>query len=51
LGVPTYAVTVTVYLADGSSFNRTTYFVDEGAGHWAHYLSGEETNMFDDALY
>ena len=51
LGVPTYAVTVTVYLPDGSSFNRTTYFVDEGAGFWAHYLSGEETNMFDDALY
>ena len=51
LGVPTYAVTVTVYLPDGSSFNRTTYFIDEGAGFWAHYLSGEETNMFDDALY
>jgi TolA-binding protein len=51
LGVPTYAVTVTVYLPDGSSFNRTTYFVDEGAGHWAHFLSSEETNMFDDALY
>ncbi len=50
LGVPTYAVTLTVYLPDGSSFNRTTYFVDEGAGFWAHYLSGEETNMFDDAL-
>ena len=50
LGVPTYAVTVTVY-ADGSSFNRTTYFVDEGAGFWAHYLSGEEVDMFDGALY
>ena len=51
LGVPTYAVTVTVYLSDGSSFNRTTYFVDEGAGFWAHYLNEEEVNMFDDALY
>ena len=51
LGVPTYAVTVTVYLPDGSSFNRTTYFIDEGAGFWAHHLSGEEVNMFDDALY
>ena len=49
LGVPTYAVTVTVY-ADGSSFDRTTYFVYE-AGHWAHYLSTEEVNSFDDALY
>jgi hypothetical protein len=50
LGVPTYAVTVTVYLPDGSSFNRTTYFVDEGAGFWAHYLSEEEVGMFDNAL-
>lgn len=49
LGVPTYAVTVTVY-ADDSSFNRTTYFVNEG-GYWAHYLNEEEVNMFDDALY
>ena len=50
LGVPTYAVTLTVYLPDGSSFNRTTYFVNEG-GYWAHYLNDEEVNMFDDALY
>ena len=50
LGVPTYAVAVTVYLPDGSSFNRTTYFVDEGAGFWAHYLSEEEVGMFDNAL-
>ena len=49
LGVPTYAVTVTVY-ADGSSFNRTTYFIYE-AGYWAHYLTGEEVDMFDGALY
>jgi hypothetical protein len=49
LGVPTYAVTLTVY-ADSSSFNRTTYFIYEN-GHWAHHLSSEEQNMFDDALY
>lgn len=49
LGAPTYAVTVTVYSPDGSSFHRTTYFVNEG-GYWAHYLSTEEVNMFDDAL-
>jgi hypothetical protein len=49
LGVPTYAVTVTVYTPNGS-FNRTTYFVNEG-GYWAHYLSTEEVGMFDDALY
>jgi hypothetical protein len=49
LGVPTYAVAVTVY-ADGSSFNRTTYFIYEN-GYWAHYLSTEEVNLFDDALY
>jgi hypothetical protein len=51
LGVPTYAVTLTVYVADGSSFDRTTYFIDEGNGYWAHYLSGEEVDMFDGALY
>jgi hypothetical protein len=49
LGVPTYAVTVTVY-GDGSSFNRTTYFIYE-AGYWAHYLSEEEIDTFDGALY
>jgi hypothetical protein len=47
--VPTYAVTVTVY-ADDSSFDRTTYFIYED-GHWAHYLTGEEVDMFDGALY
>lgn len=51
LGLPTYAVTVTVYAGDGSSFNRTTYFVNEGGGYWAHYLNEEEVNMFDGALY
>ncbi len=50
LGAPTYAVTVTVYAPDGSSFDRTTYFVNEGSGYWAHFLSTEEVNMFDDAL-
>jgi hypothetical protein len=50
LGVPTYAIAVTVYLPDGSSFNRTTYFIYEGS-FWAHHLSTEEVNLFDDALY
>jgi flagellar biosynthesis GTPase FlhF len=49
LGASTYAVTVTVYTPN-DSFNRTTYFVNEG-GYWAHYLSTEEVGMFDDALY
>jgi Zn-dependent protease with chaperone function len=50
LGVPTYAVTVTVYLPDGSSFERTTYFVNE-ADHWAHHLSEEEVDSFNGALH
>jgi hypothetical protein len=49
LGVPTYAVAVTVY-ADGTSFNRMTYFIYE-ASSWRHHLTSEEVNMFDDALY
>ena len=49
LSVSTYAVAVTVY-ADGSTFNRTTYFIYEN-GRWVHHLSSEEVNMFDDALY
>jgi hypothetical protein len=49
LGIPTYAVTVTVY-ADGSSVERTTYFVYE-TDHWAHHLSKEEVDSFDGALY
>jgi hypothetical protein len=49
LGVPTYAFTVTVY-ADGSSSNRTTYFIYED-GYWAHYLSEEEVDTFDSAVY
>lgn len=49
-GYPTYAVTLTVYLPDGSSFDRTTYFTDEGNGYWAHWLSQEEMDLFDGAL-
>jgi hypothetical protein len=49
LGVPTYAVTVTINLPDGSSVNRTTYFIYE-AGDLAHYLSEEEVDIFDGAL-
>jgi hypothetical protein len=48
-GYSTYAVLVTVYMADGSSFNRQTYFTNEG-GYWGHYLSDEEMNMFNNAL-
>ena len=47
---PTYAVTVAVYLPDGSTIDRTTYFTDEGNGYWAHWLSNEEMAMFDGAL-
>ena len=47
---PTYAVTVAVYLPDGSSIDRTTYFTDEGNGYWAHWLSQEEMDLFDGAL-
>lgn len=45
-----YAVTVAVYLPDGSSFDRTTYFTDEGNGYWAHWLSQEEMDLFNGAL-
>ncbi len=47
---PTYAVFVTVYLPDGSSFDRKTYFTNEGNGYWAHWLSEEEMGMFSNAL-
>jgi hypothetical protein len=50
LGVPTYAVTVTVSLPDGSSFERTTYFIYE-ADQWTHHLSQEEVDTFNGALY
>jgi hypothetical protein len=49
LDTSTYAVTLTVYLPDGSSFNRTTYFIYE-AGFWAHHLTSEEIDLFDGAL-
>jgi len=44
-----YWVDLTVYLADGSSFDRRTKFVSED-GEWHHYLTAEETQMFDEAL-
>ena len=49
-GYPAYAVTLSVYLPDGSSFDRTTYFTDEGNGYWAHWLSQEEMDLFNSAL-
>ena len=49
-GSPAYAVTVAVYLTDGSSSYRTTYFTDEGNGYWAHWLSDEEMDLFNSAL-
>ena len=49
-GYPAYAVTVAVYLTDGSSSYRKTYFTDEGNGYWAHWLTQEEMNLFSSAL-
>jgi len=49
-GYPSYAVTVAVYLTDGSSSLRKTYFTDEGNGYWAHWLTQEEMNLFNSAL-
>lgn len=49
-GYPAYAVTVAVYLTDGSSSYRKTYFTDEGNGYWAHWLTDEEMNLFNSAL-
>jgi hypothetical protein len=43
-----YYVDLTVYLADGRSFDRRTMFHWEG--YWAHWLTQEEMQMFDDAL-
>ena len=43
-----YYVDLTVYMADGSSFDRRTMFHWEG--YWAHWLTDEEMAMFDDAL-
>jgi hypothetical protein len=42
-------VNVTVYLADGSSFERQTSFIWEDR-EWRHDLTGEERTMFDNAL-
>lgn len=49
-GSPTYAVTLTVYLTDGSSSFRKTYFTNEGNGYWAHWLSTEEMSLFNGVL-
>ena len=49
-GYPSYAVTVAVYLTDGSSSLRKTYFTNEGNGYWAHWLTQEEMNLFNGAL-
>ncbi len=49
-GYPAYAVEVTIYLPDGSTSYRTTYFTNEGNGYWAHWLSDEEMGMFSNAL-
>jgi hypothetical protein len=49
-GYPSYAVTVAVYLTDGSSSLRKTYFTNEGNGYWAHWLTQEEMDLFNSAL-
>ena len=49
-GSPTYAVMITAYSPDGSSFSRTTYFTNEGNGYWAHYLTEDEEDLFNSAL-
>jgi cell division protein FtsB len=49
-GSPTYAVTLTLYLPDGSTSFRKTYFANEGNGYWAHWLSDEEMALFSGAL-
>ena len=49
-GYPTYAVTLTVYLPDGSASPRKTYFTNEGNGYWAHWLTEEEMGLFNSAL-
>ena len=43
-----YYVDLTVYMADGTSFDRRTMFHWEG--YWAHWLTQEEMSMFDGAL-
>lgn len=49
-GSSTYAVMLTAYSPDGSSFSRTTYFTNEGNGYWAHWLTGDEMDLFNSAL-
>ena len=43
-----YYVDLTVYMADGTSFDRRTMFHWEG--YWAHWLTQEEMQMFDGTL-
>jgi cell division protein FtsB len=43
-----YNVDLTVFMADGSSFDRRTMFHWES--YWAHWLTDEEMSMFDGAL-
>jgi hypothetical protein len=45
-----YFVSLTVYLADGTSFDRTTGFTYEQGRGWVHSLTGEEYDMFDSKL-
>jgi glutaredoxin len=44
-----YEVDLTVYLADGSSFNRRTMWTPEN-GEYMHWLTGEEQDMFNSVL-
>jgi hypothetical protein len=44
-----YYVDLTVYLADGTSFDRRTMFHYENS-YWVHWLTQEEMGMFDGAL-
>ena len=44
-----YEVDLTVYLADGSSFNRRTMWTPVN-GEYMHWLTGEEQDMFNSVL-
>jgi hypothetical protein len=45
-----YSVSLTVSLADGSSFERTTEFTYEPGRGWVHSLTSEEYDMFNNKL-
>ena len=45
-----YYVSLTVYLADGTSYDRTTEFTYEPGRGWVHWLTSEEYDMFDSVL-